>query len=244
MKEFISTLKKNIHFLLIVILFSTCFFIGPRGNLYEWLKILFIDGLDIAFNNPKVDWYSDNNILLNFIILLIIPSLLWFTQKKPPVKSLLIIIVFNLWMISINCFCPHNDGYLIDGGDCFIDFEGYGKRVHVSALNNNNGRIHPKGGSTYWTGVAYDNWTNGNIKLEAHFHIGYLNGFHREWNKAGQIIEEKYYYWNSLAGPSKKWYPNGNLKFEKFYKWNGHGEDPILISAECWNEDGNLIECD
>ena len=243
MKDLINIYKRNIHFLLVITLITTCFFVGSRGNVYEWLKILFTDGFHVALNNPKVDWYSENNILLNLITLSIIPILLWFIYRKPPIKTLSIIIIFNIWMISINCFCPYNYGYLIDGGDCFTDFEGYGKRVHVSELED-DGDIHPKGESKYWSGVVYDNWTNSNIRLEAHVHIGALYGFYREWGITGQIIKEKYYRSNSLAGPYKEWYSNGNLKFEKYYKWNGYSEDPILISMECWDEDGNLIKCE
>ena len=235
--------KKNTHFLLFIILIITCFFVGPRGNSYEWLKILFTDGFDVALNNPEVDWYSENNIFFNLIILSIIPILIWVVYRKPPIKSLSGIIIFNVWMISINCFCPYNDGYLVDGGDCFTDFEGYGERVHLSKIADAK-EIYPKGESSWWTGIVYDNWTNGNIRLEAHVHMGDLYGFYREWDKTRQIIKEKYYRSNSLAGPSKEWYSNGNLKFEKYYKWKGYHEDPILISMKCWNKDGNLIKCE
>ena len=91
------------------------------------------------------------------------------------------------------------------------------------------------------------------------------NGRNRLWifyYENGQKINEGTYNDGKKDGKGTQWYENGQKEIEVIYKdgepdglrtlWYEHGQkqyegtykDGELISAECWDEDGNEKECD
>ena len=236
--------RKKLYYILYLLLIISCFFVGARGNVYEWIALIFSHGFDYAFNNPKVDWYSDNNIFLNIIILSIVPLILWFKSKRSSIVATIITLCFNVWMIAINCNCPYNNGYLVDGGYCFGN-TGYGDTIHYSKLDIDSfwGKLKVDE-DLFFTGIVYDNWPNGKKRLEFHVWSGFIEGYYREWNINGQLITEDIYHLNEFSGPVMRWHSNGQLKSERFYKFIKPKKKPLMLSEKCWDEKGNEIKCE
>ena len=114
-------MKNKSYLILLAIAATTTLFVSARGNVWEWLRIALVQGVDVALNNPKVDYYSSNNIILNVILLIAFPLLYWLKGKKKSFIYVCVVIGFNLWMLSIDCLCIHNQGRLFDNGDCILN---------------------------------------------------------------------------------------------------------------------------
>jgi len=109
----------------------------------------------------------------------------------------------------------------------------------------------------------YTTWyENGQKKEEGTFKDGKGNGLMTSWYEDGQKKGEVTFKDGELDGLWTSWYENGQKKSEGTYKvwikdglyteWYETGQkliegtykDGERISAECWDEDGNEIECD
>ena len=172
--------NKLFYFTPFFLLIVSCFFVGARGNVYEWGSLLFSQGFEYAFNNPNVDYYSTNNIFFNIIILSVIPLILFFKSKKWFFFSSTVFLIFNLWMVSINCICTHNDGYLVDNGDCIDNYlldSRFSKILlwddYLSQMRENPFLLMIE----FNAGTVYENWDNGKKKFEAQIYVGKFNGY-------------------------------------------------------------------
>ncbi len=109
-------------------------------------------------------------------------------------------------------------------------------------------------------------WTkwyeNGQKRGEVTFKDGELDGLWTEWYENGQKEEEGTLKDGKKDGLSTGWYENGQKEYEGTYKdgkedgkWTGwyesgqkRGEvtfkDGEEIPKKCWDEDGNVEECD
>jgi antitoxin component YwqK of YwqJK toxin-antitoxin module len=67
---------------------------------------------------------------------------------------------------------------------------------------------------------------------------GEFHGTQKGWYKNGQLAFESFSIDGIDNGLSRQWYENGQLSLEENYL---NGE---LISSKCWDENGNLIQCD
>ncbi len=108
-------------------------------------------------------------------------------------------------------------------------------RVSIDELDYSDYHVYTYEGQDF-TGIAYDNFTSGQLLAENSYVDGVLQGISREWYKSGQLHYEYYYQSGALDGLCKEWYESGQLKVECLYKYG------IIISKKEWSEDGKLIE--
>ncbi len=79
---------------------------------------------------------------------------------------------------------------------------------------------------------------NGQLRLEHNCKDGKDEGLQREWYENGQLMGESTCKYGKEDGLFRMWYENGQLKYEINYK------NDNVISAKCFDEDGNLTKCD
>ena len=103
-----------------------------------------------------------------------------------------------------------------------------------------NGQKNKEG--TYKDGKMDGLWTrwheNGQNKTETTFKDGKGNGLATSWHENGQKDSEGTFKNGKPNGLVTSWHENGQKRNEATFK------DGELISAECWDEDGNEKECD
>ena len=109
----------------------------------------------------------------------------------------------------------------------------------VSKLDN-FGKTLLKG--THKNGKKDGLWTwwyeNGEKKNEGTFKNGQENGLHRWWYENGQKSKEGTYKDGKQVELVTSWYENGQKGKEGTFK------DGELVSENCWDIDGNDIDCD
>ena len=105
-------------------------------------------------------------------------------------------------------------------------------------------------------------YENGQKWFEETWKDGWEDGLWTWWYENGQKNKEGTYKDGKMDGLWTRWYENGQNKTETTFKdgkgnglatsWHENGQkrneatfkDGELISAECWDEDGNEKECD
>ena len=87
-----------------------------------------------------------------------------------------------------------------------------------------------------FTGVAYENYPNGNLLAEDSYLEGVREGISKKWYTNGALEYEVYYQYGALHGLCKEWYESGALKSEFLYEYG------IRIKGKSFDEDGNLIK--
>ena len=106
--------------------------------------------------------------------------------------------------------------------------------------SDNFGKTLLKG--TYKNGKKDGLWTwwyeNGEKKNEGTFKDGKENGLHRWWYENGQKSKEGTYKDGKQVELVTSWYENGQKGKEGTFK------DGELVSENCWDIDGNDIDCD
>jgi len=103
-----------------------------------------------------------------------------------------------------------------------------------------------------FTGVAVSYFPDGKLEKAIRFEFGQKSELFREWYNSGQIHKEGSYIQGtrltiSWWGTWKIWYDNGQLATT----WDGHSQGtPGGLSIphhptgwECWDKEGNIIEC-
>ena len=98
-----------------------------------------------------------------------------------------------------------------------------------------NGQIMSKGNYKNGDGSYPDSFTDEYKKEYPPY--GGRNGKWTYWFWNGQKINEGTYKDSKWDGKWTQWYENGQKSSEKTYK------DGKMISKECWDEDGNEIQC-
>ena len=106
--------------------------------------------------------------------------------------------------------------------------------------SDNFGKTLLKG--TYKNGKKDGLWTwwyeNGQKRRERTFKDGQENGLHRWWYENGQKSKEGTYKDGKQVELVTSWYENGQKGKEGTFK------DGELVSENCWDIDGNDIDCD
>jgi antitoxin component YwqK of YwqJK toxin-antitoxin module len=75
-------------------------------------------------------------------------------------------------------------------------------------------QVYLRMNNTPFNGTVYEKWRNGMMWWETSYKNGVKDGFTREWFKSGQLFKEAVY------------------------------KDGNLISQKCWDEEGEVFECD
>lgn len=108
-----------------------------------------------------------------------------------------------------------------------------------------NGQLLYKAYQKYGKLDGKEKWwyENGQLNAENNYKDGKIRGQAKVWHENGKlhnVINYKVGENNGYAykdGKVKWWYDNGQLSSETNYK------DGLKVSAKCWDEDGNEIEC-
>lgn len=79
---------------------------------------------------------------------------------------------------------------------------------------------------------------DGQLRFESNVTYGNDIGYETWYHKNGRKWLEGYYIGEQKDGPWKMYYENGQLDVEIIHK-NGQ-----IISKKCWDQSGELIECD
>ena len=80
-------------------------------------------------------------------------------------------------------------------------------------------------------------YENGQKEKEGTYKDGEFDGKWTSWYENGQKIREGTYKNGEPDGLTTTWHENGQKWLEGTYK------DGVLITAECWDEDGNEKDC-
>ena len=75
-------------------------------------------------------------------------------------------------------------------------------------------QVYLRMNNTPFNGTVYEKWRNGMMWWETTYKNGVKDGFTREWFKSGQLFKEAVY------------------------------NEGKLISQKCWDEEGEVFECD
>ena len=108
---------------------------------------------------------------------------------------------------------------------------------------------------------------NGREELKERFHRndGKIHGVYKRYYKSGKLQSEIFHEYGTFHGSTKGWYESGEKKWEGemnkkvfgepigkyvFYHPNGkvkkqtiHSDDGFPESQQCWDENGNEIDC-
>ena len=136
--------------------------------------------------------------------------------------------------------------------NCEVEFYENGQLKFVENKNEDGKR---DGLSTHW-------YENGQKSIERTFKDGKMDGLWTRWYENGQNKTETTFKDGKGNGLATSWHENGQKDSEGTFKngkpnglvtsWHANGQkrneatfkDGELISAECWDEDGNEKECD
>jgi antitoxin component YwqK of YwqJK toxin-antitoxin module len=108
-------------------------------------------------------------------------------------------------------------------------------RVNFDNLDYTDEGLHVWQGKPF-TGIAYENFPNGQRQSEVTFIDGIKNGTTREWYPSGHLETEQHIVHGSKHGECREWFENGQLKIETTYEFG------ILVRKKVWNETGELVQ--
>ncbi|UQV47774.1 hypothetical protein KIV45_13680 [Janthinobacterium lividum] len=87
-----------------------------------------------------------------------------------------------------------------------------------------------------FSGVAFENDSNGILITETSFIDGQKSGISRQWSAASRLILEEWFALNALHGTAREWHDNGARKSD------GHYELGICIQEQVWDAQGTLLK--
>ncbi|PHV27789.1 hypothetical protein CSQ93_12610 [Janthinobacterium sp. BJB426] len=87
-----------------------------------------------------------------------------------------------------------------------------------------------------FSGIAFENDTDGVLITETSFIDGQKNGISRQWSVASRLIREEWFALNALHGPAHEWHDNGARKSD------GRYELGICILEQVWDAQGTLLK--
>ncbi len=139
-----------------------------------------------------------------------------------------------------------------------------GKVVYKAStdLVNRDGLVYEEDSDTPFTGTAVDQWPNGQKKAEIEYLAGKRQGKESSWTEKGQKLYEGENFSGKSSGKLRMWHENGqqaayiemrngkphgkvNFWYENGQKESeGEWRDGKEISRKCWDEKGNLIDCE
>tara|TARA_B110000196_G_C20499386_1_gene366053 strand:- start:88 stop:492 length:405 start_codon:yes stop_codon:yes gene_type:complete len=98
--------------------------------------------------------------------------------------------------------------------------------------------VYLKSNNKVVTGIIYDNYENGQLIFENSRKDGRAHGLSRFWYENGQLQYEANYKDGKEDGLLRAWYENGQLMVKS------NAKSGKKISQECWDEEGNEIDCE
>jgi antitoxin component YwqK of YwqJK toxin-antitoxin module len=138
---------------------------------------------------------------------------------------------------------------------------GCSKPIDVDKLVERGGLLYEVNSDKPYSGPVFSLYENGQMSEEGTLKNGKADGKATEWNKNGQKSLEATFKDGELDGRETHWYVNGQKSYEGTYKdgekdgktvyWDENGQkrieetykDGYRISEECWDEDGNEMDC-
>lgn len=111
------------------------------------------------------------------------------------------------------------------------------KVVDWSKFLEKDGLQYEVNSETPFTGKMVKYWPSGQQKEEAEYRDGKLHGKGTFWNENGQKIAEFEFRDGKPHGKWLIWNDNGQKEGEAEFR------DGILISAKCWDNNGNTVPC-
>lgn len=132
-------------------------------------------------------------------------------------------------------------------------------RIARASLELRDGKLCPKNGGGPFTGLMYEQTTEGMLISEIPLQDGIVHGIARGWHEDGALeVEEPFE--NGLSnGLRTRWYPSGNKRSQAtivagvlqglFTEWHDNGQLAVRMEmiagkgeglVEAWNADGSL----
>ena len=116
---------------------------------------------------------------------------------------------------------------------------GCSKSIDDETLIEEDGlKYHPETKELY-SGDVFKNYLGGKTEYEGSYKNGKQDGKWTRWHENGQKWYEGTFKDGILDGLHTTWYENGQKMYEGTWK-NGK---MISSKAKCWDEDGNIIDC-
>ena len=125
------------------------------------------------------------------------------------------------WVIYIVMFCAALPGYAQKD------------KVSVNELDQIRGLYYQRNTIDPFSGIAYDEHSNGKKKLQIPIKDGKVHGLAKEWSKNGDLVYEASFEEGIQVGKETQWYATGDKKVELNYV-NGQ---PDGICTE-WHKNG------
>jgi antitoxin component YwqK of YwqJK toxin-antitoxin module len=108
------------------------------------------------------------------------------------------------------------------------------ERVKMTEIDFNDDHSYSYHGRPF-TGVAFEQTSEGKLISEIAFVEGVKEGQTREWYTTGAQRFEKNYRYNALHGEGREWLETGRLKKRTLHELG------VLLEKDEWDEEGNLI---
>lgn len=124
---------------------------------------------------------------------------------------------------SLSIECEYKNG--LKNGTFTTWYENGNKETEANFINNIS------------NGLTRTWYESGNLEMELHIKNGIPNGFSKEWFENGQLKIEYYMVDGKPSGMIKTWYESGSRRSEAMIK------DGTKLYNNCWDENGNLKEC-
>ena len=90
-----------------------------------------------------------------------------------------------------------------------------GPRVDMESLEFEQGWAMHEG--NLFTGVAFESWPDGKLRLEVPYLDGYRHGTEREWYPSGQLKMQREIAHGAVQGAAREWAEDGRLLVEATY---------------------------
>tara|TARA_Y100000385_G_scaffold241809_1_gene258436 strand:- start:108 stop:524 length:417 start_codon:yes stop_codon:yes gene_type:complete len=135
-------------------------------------------------------------------------------------KYLFVFLILGLTSIS------YTQNNRVKGPKCF-DVEGY----HTQS--NEWGEMPDN-----FTGPLFTCNKNGQVIWLSEYKNGKLHGFTRQWDGNGKLWAEDSYKNGLPDGYQRQWYDNDKFSHEFYY------ENGKMISGNCFDKKGNIMECE
>lgn len=132
-------------------------------------------------------------------------------------------------------------------------------RIARSLLELRSGKLCPKSGGGPFTGLMYEQTTEGTLISEIPLEEGIVHGLARGWHDNGRLEVEEPFENGVSNGLRTRWHPNGNKRSQAsivngvlhgpFTEWHDNGQVAVRMEmvdgqgeglVEAWNPDGTL----
>ncbi len=109
------------------------------------------------------------------------------------------------------------------------------RRESLTKKQERDGLIYVVNEQSAYTGIFFEQYDNGQFKIELPCKDGKLEGIRKEWYENGQLKSETPYKDGKFAGDYKEWFNNGQLRWEMSFK-----ADKLDGVCKNWLNNGQL----